>query len=578
MKYKKNYLGLLIGSMIFTVAGALIANTVNPIVTYSNTRTATEIAQSLSLGNTDSTLTEAATVETSTTETSTTDKQNSTIDLETNNIIQLNEYLGKNKVTFEATLGELYAERNYAPIWNNEQVQKNFLTHFIPWVISGVSANSRERLVAISNAETQLQRDILLSDALLDYLNFNENVNKNANKWLYGQSKYISNLPSDATIQTLKEAIKNDTLVNFIQQQIPQNRYYKNAIKQINQSLPSSSVSSVMLNENLKPGQSSKEVDNLVAILKEKQLLNNDFNSQQIYSDELILAVKKFQAQKGLTTDGIVGPATRNALNNNPSNQLYKLAINAQRYRVLPNYENGIFVNIPTYQLYYYRNGNLVLNSRVIVGKAQRPTPVMHSRLSDVVVNPPWNAPTTLINEDLIPKVRRDPSYIYRNGYTIIDRQGRTIDPYTIDWENMTAKNFPHRLRQAPGGDSALGNYKFNMPSPDAIFLHDTPSRGLFNRDNRALSSGCIRVHKADELASLLLGEAGWSNDKRKQVLSSKKTTKAVLPRRDDVYLYYVTAWVEDDGKIKTAPDIYNHDRKLPTMDVNWSTIKALLN
>ncbi|EJS90278.1 hypothetical protein AAUPMB_02811, partial [Pasteurella multocida subsp. multocida str. Anand1_buffalo] len=163
-------------------------------------------------------------------------------------------------------------------------------------------------------------------------------------------------------------------------------------------------------------------------------------------------------------------------MDNDKLAQLYKIAINAQRLRVIPTFDNGLFVNIPSYQLHYYRDGKLILTSKVIVGKKARKTPVLYSKLSDVVVNPPWNTPTRLINEDIIPRVRKDPSYIYRNGYTIIDSKGKTIDPYTIDWENMTAKKFPYRLRQAPG-DSALGNFKFNMPSSDAIYLHDTPSR-----------------------------------------------------------------------------------------------------
>ncbi|MBE2896164.1 L,D-transpeptidase family protein [Pasteurellaceae bacterium HPA106] len=302
--------------------------------------------------------------------------------------------------------------------------------------------------------------------------------------------------------------------------------------------------------------------------------------NEEVYTGALVDAVKAFQVRNGLSADGVVGANTRSRLNPatvSAGGNLYKLAINAQRLRVLPNEVNGIFVNIPTYQLNYYRNGQLVLNSKVIVGKKARPTPVLTSRLSNVVVNPPWNAPTRLINEDLIPKVRRDPSYIYRNGYTIVDGKGRTIDPYTIDWENMTAKKFPYRLRQAPGGDSALGSFKFNMPSSDAIYLHDTPSRGLFSRSDRALSSGCVRVHKADELATLLLNENGWTTARKQQVLASKKTTSTNLSKRDDVYLYYVTMWVGSDGQIHTAPDIYNHDRKLGKTNINWANIKKSL-
>ena len=257
----------------------------------------------------------------------------------------------------------------------------------------------------------------------------------------------------------------------------------------------------------------------------------------------------------------------------NKITELHRLAINAQRLRILPAFQNGIFVNIPSYQLTYYRDGEVVLNSRVIVGKTERKTPVMFSRLSNVVVNPPWNAPTRLINEDIIPKVRKDPSYIYRNGYTIIDGNGNAIDPYTIDWENMTAKKFPYRLRQAPSDNSALGNYKFNMPSSDAIFLHDTPKRNLFGNKKRDLSSGCVRVEKSDQLATILLKEAGWSDERKQSVLKSRKTTSASIKSDNPVFLYYVTAWVDKD-QVHTLPDIYGYDKAPNLSYIDWDILK----
>ena len=131
-----------------------------------------------------------------------------------------------------------------------------------------------------------------------------------------------------------------------------------------------------------------------------------------------------------------------------------KLALNAQRLRVIPDFENGIFVNIPSYQLKYYRDGKAILESRVIVGKNERRTPVMYSRLSNVVVNPPWNAPTRLINEDILPKLKRDPGYAAAHNYSILDSKGNTIDPYSINWSSI-GDRFPYRIRQA-AGDSAL--------------------------------------------------------------------------------------------------------------------------
>lgn len=253
----------------------------------------------------------------------------------------------------------------------------------------------------------------------------------------------------------------------------------------------------------------------------------------------------------------------------------YKLAINAQRLRIIPDFYNGIFVNIPSYQLNYYRNGRLTLSSRVIVGKNERRTPVMYSKLSNVVVNPPWNAPTRLINEDIIPKVKRDPSYLARHGYSIIDNKGNTVNPYNINWAGI-GKKFPYRLRQAAGDNSALGRYKFNMPSSDAIYLHDTPNHALFNNKDRALSSGCVRVDKSDQLASILLSEAGWSSEKKQRVLNSKKTTSAPIQSDNPVYLYYVTTWVEN-GKVQSLPDIYGYDRVGHPDYVNWNTIQKYL-
>ena len=251
-----------------------------------------------------------------------------------------------------------------------------------------------------------------------------------------------------------------------------------------------------------------------------------------------------------------------------------KLALNIQRLRVIPDFYNGIFVNIPSYQLNYYRDGELALESRVIVGKGTRRTPVMYSKLSNVVVNPPWNAPPRLVNEDIVPKLRQDPGYAAAHNYAILDSKGNQIDPYSIDWDTI-GKRFPYRIRQA-AGDSALGHYKFNMPSSDAIYLHDTPNRGLFNKKGRALSSGCVRVEKSDQLASILLGEAGWSNEKRRNVVSSKRTTSVPIQSDNPVFLYYVTAWI-DNGELHTLPDIYNYDVSSDTAHIDWRLIKKYL-
>ncbi len=152
----------------------------------------------------------------------------------------------------------------------------------------------------------------------------------------------------------------------------------------------------------------------------------------------------------------------------------------------------------------------------MIVGRPDRKTPMMSSALNNVVVNPPWNVPPTLARKDILPKVRNNPGYLEQHGYTVMRgwNSKETIDPYRVDWSTITENNLPFRFQQAPGARNSLGRYKFNMPSSDAIYLHDTPNHNLFQKDVRALSSGCVRVNKASELANMLLQDAGW-NDTR---------------------------------------------------------------
>jgi len=287
-------------------------------------------------------------------------------------------------------------------------------------------------------------------------------------------------------------------------------------------------------------------------------------NTANVYDETLVAGVKRFQQWQGLDGDGAIGARTRQWLNVSPQMRASLLALNIQRLRLLPDdMHNGIMVNIANYSLIYYNNGNKILSSRVIVGRPDRKTPLMRSALNNVVLNPPWNVPTTLVRKDIIPKVKQDPTYLYKHGYTLLSgwsADAEVIDPSMIDWRMVTASSFPYRLIQAPGVANALGRYKFNMPSSDAIYLHDTPNHNLFQRDIRALSSGCVRVNKASELAGLLLQDAGWNDARISSTLKEGDTRYVPIRHRIPVNLYYLTAWVADDGKPQFRTDIYNYD------------------
>ncbi len=200
----------------------------------------------------------------------------------------------------------------------------------------------------------------------------------------------------------------------------------------------------------------------------------------------------------------------------------------------------------------------------MIVGRPDRKTPMMSSALNNVVVNPPWNVPPTLARKDILPKVWNDPGYLERHGYTVMRgwNSKEAIDPYMVDWSTMVSRQpacrFAFGRRRVHS--NSLGRYKFNMPSSDAIYLHDTPNHNLFQKDTRALSSGCVRVNKASELANMLLQDAGWNDTRISDALKQGDTRYVNIRHNIPVNLYYLTAFVGEDGRTQYRTDIYNYD------------------
>lgn len=440
---------------------------------------------------------------------------------------KLKQAVGNNTLLLSQATAKIYADNGFSPMWNDKSAEKQFLKEYALLAASGVSTKSAKALQQILNQPAGMTRDILLTDSFLDYLYYNKNVFRNANQWLYSLGSYSPKAPSSEVISSWVKAVRNGSAGSFVAGLVPQNHIYQQTAQKVLSMSPNGVAGSAKKASKGKKGKNSAELT--------------------------------------ASEDSV---ATGSA-------SFYKLALNAQRLRIIPSFNNGIFVNIPSYQMYYFRNGQLALQSRVIVGREERKTPVLYSKLSQVVVNPPWTIPPTILSQDIMPKLARDPGFAERGGYEIFDRSGAKINARNVNWKQyVNSKNIPYTIRQKASDDSALGRYKFNMPSSDAIFLHDTPSRGLFNKEQRALSSGCVRVAKADEFATLLLKEAGWSEERKQSTLNSKKTTSVSIRSDNPVYLYYVTSWVEN-GKVYNLPDIYKFDTQIPKNSINWAKLRS---
>jgi murein L,D-transpeptidase YcbB/YkuD len=282
------------------------------------------------------------------------------------------------------------------------------------------------------------------------------------------------------------------------------------------------------------------------------------------YDAELEAGVKRFQERHGLTADGAVGPGTRAALNVPVSARIDQIRINLERARWVLHEIQGEFVlvNVAGFDVSYFRKDEPIWSSRVIVGRPYRETPIFRSTITYVVLNPTWTIPPGILVKDKLPVIKRDPGYLRRNNIRVIDSGGREVDPHSVDWSRYSASRLPpYQLRQDPGDDNALGLVKIMFPNPYLVYLHDTPSKSLFDKDERTFSSGCIRVEKAFELAELVLGDAErWNRAAIDAVVASKRTQTVNLAKPVPVLILYWTAQPRPDGQVIFRNDVYQRD------------------
>ena len=277
------------------------------------------------------------------------------------------------------------------------------------------------------------------------------------------------------------------------------------------------------------------------------------------YDDGLAAAVRRFQRHHLLKADGVVGANTRAALNVPVAARIDQIRINLERARwLLPGLpESFVLVDVPGYQLGYFRPGGDIWRARIVVGRRTRPTPTLRSAITHLTFNPTWTVPPTILREDVLPKVRKDAGYLAHENIAVLDASGARLDPHGIDWSrpgNLI-------LRQAAGPHNALGRVAIRFPNTHTVYLHDTPAQELFEFDRRALSSGCVRVEHALEFVRLLLDdETRWNADAIAAVVAEGSTREVNLARRVPLILYYWTVQTDADGALSFRPDLYRRD------------------
>jgi murein L,D-transpeptidase YcbB/YkuD len=316
----------------------------------------------------------------------------------------------------------------------------------------------------------------------------------------------------------------------------------------------------------LHPGDRSPRVTQLAARLAASGDLEAERAGDE-FDAALAAAVRRFQARHGLSADGVVGRASLAALNVPIQDRINQLIVNLERWRWLPESLGNryIIVNIAGFRLDVIDNGNSILDMRVVVGRPYRRTPVFSETIRYLVLNPSWEVPTRIATEDKLPLIKANPGYIADQNFRLLQGWGadeKVIDPFSVDWSAVTARNFDYRLRQGPGPMNALGQVKFMFPNKFSVYLHDTPARELFGEDVRAFSSGCIRLAEPIALAELLLHDSpNWSRDAIDRALADGRERNVTLPSPMPVHLLYWTVWVDDEGVLQFRDDVYGRDQ-----------------
>ena len=281
----------------------------------------------------------------------------------------------------------------------------------------------------------------------------------------------------------------------------------------------------------------------------------------QVFDSYVDAAVRRFQVRHGLHPDGVVHEATLHALNVSADRRLAQLRTNAVRLKALTgNLGNRIVVaNIPAAQIEAIENGVAITRHTAVAGKPDRPSPDLRTKITQINFNPFWTVPVSIIRKDLIPKMQAEPDYLSRNHIRIFDPRNNELQPSQIDWYSTEAVNY--KFKQDAGDFNSLGSIKINFPSPDGVYMHDTPSKNLFGEDFRFASSGCMRVQNVRELVYWILAETpGWSKTEIDEVIKSGERKDAKVAKPLPLYWVYVTAWATPDGVVQFRDDIYNRD------------------
>lgn len=475
-------------------------------------------------------------------------------------------------LTVEAgPLRNLYQARKYAPLWPAGPRRDTLLAALASSSRDGldgyVTPAITERLTVAADDPRALELDVLLTDALLRYADdLSQGRIDPADAGHLWQHRRPDVDPA-AMVRSLVEGEDLQAALDSLAPAYPAYRKLRDALPRLRDLQKAGGWPQVPAvgKDSIKPGMEHAEV---IPAVRKRLTVTGEFTGADkdspVLDAELVEAVKRFQATHGQESDGVVGRGTAAAMSVTVDQRIDQVIANLERWRWLPRKLEALhlFVNIGAQELRLVKDGETLLQTRVVVGKPTHRTVAFKAAVSSITLNPPWNVPDSIATKEILPELKRNPDYLVENRLKIVgafpaDRP--ESEGLGIDWHSYS--RFPYQLRQVPGRDNSLGVIKFNMPNSNDIYLHDTPSKGLFSRARRAFSHGCVRVQDPVRLAATLIGKDDHTPEAIKRRIDTGQTQTLHLSQPIPIYLFYFTAWVDSNGVLQVRDDIYDYDR-----------------
>ncbi len=478
-------------------------------------------------------------------------------------------------------LAEIYERRNFSPTWSYDKIG-GLITAFKGAFADGLDpadyhlerleyVNGELNAGRIATPTERAALDLMLTDSLIRW-GYHQRFGKVNPESLDSSWNFRRELNGRDPATVIQEAIDSPTPTQHIASLIPRGWVYTQlqaGLAEHRQLAAAGGWPSVPEGPTLRPGA----VDDRLETLARRLAITGDIQGLEglaaptVYDELLQDGVRRFQSRHGLDADGIVGPATLRALNVPVEQRIDQLRLNLERTRwVFEDIEEDfVLVNIAGFRAYVVHDREIVWETKVQVGRPYHQSPVFRDEIKYVVFNPTWTVPYSIATREMLPRIKSDPQYFQTREFDIKNRDGQLVDPETIDWAEVSPRSFGYTFVQRPGPNNALGRVKFIFPNEHAVYLHDTPSKPLFDVAERAFSHGCIRVENPFDLAEILLGSDDWDREQIDATIESRETKTVFLAEPLPVLILYWTAEVDPDGLVHFYNDVYERDQRIAT-------------